>query len=395
MRKKISQAATGQSFILQMGNCAERFKDCNGKKIHNFLRIMLQMACAIETLSGTEVVPVGRIAGQYAKPRSSDSEERDGRVLPSFRGDNVNGFEFDQVSRTPNPARLLEGYFRSAATLNLIRAFWDGEYADIQNLHDWQEHLFRKDLAADSAYLCVLGDMERLGRDMQSVASESPRRFYASHEGLLLDYEEAFTRVDTIKGGHYNTSAHFLWIGERTRNIDGAHVEYFRGIGNPIGLKIGPSASGVDVTRLCRRLNPDNEMGRVTLISRMGMARIASRLPELLKSVEAAGLKVTWMCDPMHGNTRAHGGFKTRDFGDVLEEWSRFAMICKAAGVSPGGIHLEITDEPVTECFGGLGGRTPSEIPDNYGSAVDPRLNAAQGFELAMHVGKTLSKALV
>lgn len=382
-----------QGFILQVGNCAESFSDCNGPKIHNFLRIMLQMSMVLEYKTNKKVIKIGRIAGQYAKPRSSNFEIINGVKIPCYRGDNVNEFNPTIDSRIPNPERLLEGYFRSASTLNLIRAFIQGGYNDINNLRDWQEHFFSKEISQLDYYKKFAIDITDSLKNINNgnLIDKKSDQIYTSHEGLLLDYEEAFTRLDTTCGGSYDTSGHFIWIGDRTRQIDSAHVEFVRGIGNPIGIKIGPNYEIGELIDLIRRVNPENREERLVLISRMGTKQVNIKLKPLLKAIKENALKVIWICDPMHGNTFTHNNFKVRSFNDVVDEIKSFFHICYAENVVPGGIHLEITAENVSECIGGINGLTLSNLSDNYVTKVDPRLNAAQALEIAFIVSELLN----
>jgi len=387
---KIKEVNKKKKFILQVGNCAESFSDCNGPKIHNFLRIVLQMAMIINYKSKLDVIKIGRIAGQYAKPRSSDYEIINGERIPAYRGDNINSYEPINDLRNPNPERLKEGYFRSAATLNLIRAFIQGGYSDIENINDWKEHFFEKDINKLEYYQKLMKDISNSLENQKDILNSLSNQIYTSHEGLILDFEEAFTRLDTVAGGYYDTSAHFIWIGERTRHFDGAHVEFARGIGNPLGIKIGPEFKSEEIINVIKRLNPDNKPGRITLIPRMGKDKIHERLPSLIDEVKYSGLDVTWICDPMHGNTFKHNGYKIRAFDDIVSEINSFFAISNDKNVVPGGVHLEITDENVTECVGGINGLGFKEISRNYATKVDPRLNAAQALELAIIIGDLL-----
>jgi 3-deoxy-7-phosphoheptulonate synthase len=396
--RKLRQALTGvnegNNFILQVGNCAESFSDCHGPKIHNFLRIVLQMALVIKYKTGRQVIKIGRISGQYAKPRSDDYESIDGKEIPSYRGDMVNDWTPTYEARTPNPDRLLEGYFRSAATLNLIRAFTQGGYNEIRNLRDWREHFFSKDISELPYYMKLEKDLtSALGKKEVVFNTTSDRdEVFVSHEGLLLEYEEAFTRIDTTLGGYYDTSAHLIWIGNRTRQSNGAHVEFAAGIGNPIGVKVGPDCDLDDLIALIKKINPNNEGNRLVLISRMGQDRIREDLKSLIQVIKSNKLNVVWVCDPMHGNTFAHNGYKVRAFDDIAAEIRSFVKVCRDENVIPGGVHLEITAENVTECIGGINGLTLSGISDNYATKVDPRLNAAQALETAFIISESLSR---
>lgn len=397
LKKSIGSVNDGSHFILQAGNCAERFTDCNGLKIHNFLRIFQQMSLILRLKSSKEIISIGRIAGQYAKPRSNSYEIIDGVKFQSYRGDNVNKQEITQDSRRPNPDRLVDGYFRSAATLNLMRAFISGGYSDIKNLNDWGHHFFSEEVLSDKNYIALLNELNSLKNQQiktDIALKNNGTDFYCSHEGLILDYETAFARLDTIAGGYYSTSAQFLWIGERTRKIDEAHVEFFRGIKNPIGVKIGPQTEAKDLIKLIEILNPNNEEGRLTLIVRIGSNEIEKIFPSLLQKVTNSGAEVVWMTDPMHGNTFSHGDFKVRSLENIKEEIRQFINICYSYNVNPGGVHLELTDEDVTECIGGVLGLSLNDLPKNYLSSVDPRLNAAQAVELALFIGGLLKNGI-
>jgi len=394
LREALASVNEGKGFILQVGNCAESFSDCHGPKIHNFLRIVLQMALVIKYKTGRQVIKIGRVGGQYAKPRSDDYECVDGEKIPSYRGDMVNDWAPTYEARIPNPDRLLEGYFRSAATLNLVRAFTQGGYNDIKNLRDWKEHFFSKDISKLPYYMKLEVDLTSALENKEVVFSTTSERdeVFVSHEGLLLEYEEAFTRIDTTFGGYYDTSAHLIWIGNRTRQFDGAHVEFARGIGNPIGVKVGPDYNVGDLLTLIKKINPKNDDNKLILISRMGHDRIRENLKPLIQAIKDNNLNVVWVCDPMHGNTFAHNNYKVRSFDNVASEVKSFIAICKAEHVIPGGVHLEITPENVTECIGGINGLTLSGISDNYATKVDPRLNAAQALEMAFIVSESLNK---
>ena len=394
LREAITGVSKGKGFILQVGNCAESFSACHGPKIHNFLRIVLQMALVIKYKTDRQIIKIGRIGGQYAKPRSDDYECVDGERIPSYRGDMVNDCAPTYEARIPNPDRLLEGYFRSAATLNLIRAFTQGGYNEIKNLRDWKEHFFSKDISKLPYYIKLEKDLTSALENKEVIFNTTSERdqLFVSHEGLLLEYEEAFTRIDTTFGGYYDTSAHLIWIGNRTRQSDGAHVEFARGIGNPIGVKVGPDYNLVDLLTLIKKINPKNEDNKLILISRMGHDRIKEKLRPLIQVIKSEKLNVTWVCDPMHGNTFAHNNYKVRSFDDIASEVKSFIEVCKDEKVIPGGVHLEITAENVSECIGGINGLTLSSISDNYVTKVDPRLNAAQALETAFIVSESLNK---
>lgn len=393
LQNELSFVNMQRNFILQVGNCAELFSECNGQKIHNFLRIMLQMAMVIEYKTNKQVIKIGRIAGQYAKPRSKDTEEIKGKILPSYRGDIVNGFAPNLKIRTPDAKRLKEAYFRSAATLNLIRAFIQGGYNDIRNLDDWSQHFFSKEIVNTEYYRKLSDDIttsiENIKLGLNSKQEKS--QVYISHEALLLDYEAVFTRFDTVRGGYYDTSAHLLWIGDRTREPNGAHIEFVRGIGNPVGLKVGPDYKVEDIIKIIKKINPQNLEGKVSLIVRFGYDKIETLFQPLLLAIEKHKLSVNLICDPMHGNTFEHNGVKVRSFDHIMMEMKSFFKICYGNNFVPGGIHLEITEENVTECVGGINNISLNDINKNYVSKVDPRLNAAQALELAFLVSELLN----
>jgi 3-deoxy-7-phosphoheptulonate synthase len=392
LKGKLSEINKGNQFLLQIGNCSESFSDCNGPLIHNFLRIIMQMDMILSLNGGKEIIKVGRIAGQYAKPRSQVVEEFNGKQILTYRGDNVNSDIADENQRIPNPDRLLEGYFRSAATLNLIRAFTQGDYPSLDNLEDWEQHFFKREIQNLEYYQRFEEKLDRAISKGQILWHRDTRahQIFISHEALLLNYEEVFTRLDTIAGGYYDTSAHMLWVGDRTRQPEGAHVEFMRGIGNPLGIKIGPEFKPSDIVNVIKTINPKNEKGKVVLISRMGKNLVTKKLPELINTVESNSLEVIWSCDPMHGNTFTHNGYKTRSFDDIAEELRQFFKICRIEKVIPGGVHLEVTSENVTECIGGISGLTLKDLPANYKTKVDPRLNAAQALELAFIISELM-----
>lgn len=392
LKDKLAEINEGNTFLLQIGNCSESFSDCNGPLIHNFLRIILQMEMVISFKSGKEIVKVGRVAGQYAKPRSQAVEEINGKQILTYRGDNVNSDVPEEKQRIPNPDRLVEGYFRSAATLNLIRAFTQGGYASLLNVEDWEQHFFNREIRNLEYYQRFEEKLNRAVSNGQVLLhrDERTQHIFISHEALLLNYEEAFTRLDTTTGGYYDTCAHMVWIGDRTRQPDGAHVEFVRGIGNPVGIKIGPGFNPSEVVNVLKAINPKNEKGKVILISRMGKNLVAKKLPELIHTVKSNGLEVVWSCDPMHGNSFTHNGYKTRSFDDIAEELRQFFKICRIEKVIPGGVHLEVTSENVTECIGGISGLTLKDVPANYKTKVDPRLNAAQALELAFIISELM-----
>ncbi len=374
-----------KSFILQAGDCSESFSDCNGPKIHNYLRIMLQMSAILSLSSKKNIVKIGRIAGQYAKPRTSDFEVVNGEKIPCYRGDMVNDYEPTRQARTPDPYRLLEAYFRSAASLNLVRAFTQGGYTQIQNFSDWKHHFFSGVVSESDDFVEFEKKLNFYLADKGLPLDRALKNdiIYTSHEALILDYEEAFVRVDTIKGVYYSTSAHMLWIGDRTRDVGKAHVEFARGIGNPIGVKIGPTCDPDELISIINLLNPENEEGKIVLICRLGKNNIETNLPTIIKAVSKADLNVLWVCDPMHGNTFVYNNYKVRSFNNVVDETKLFFGICYSEGVVPGGIHLEITPDNVTECVGGKCGLSFSDLEKQYNAKVDPRFNAAQALEFA------------
>ena len=397
LKKALAAVAAGEGFLLQGGDCAESFLEHRADNIRDFFRVFLQMAVVLTYAGGSPVVKVGRIAGQFAKPRSSPTEKKDGEELPSYRGDIINGPEFTPEARIPDPARQLEAYRQSAATLNLIRAFATGGYADLERVHQWNMG-FVKDSPQGHRYQALadriaetLGFMRACGITSENTPQLRTTRFYTSHEALLLGYEQALTRLDSTSGDWYATSGHMLWIGDRTRQPDHAHVEFCRGIRNPIGLKCGPSLDGDGLLRLIDVLNPKNEPGRVTLICRFGHDKVGQHLPKLIRAVEKAGRSVVWSCDPMHGNTiTAVGGYKTRPFDRILKEVESFFDVHRAEGTHAGGIHVEMTGQPVTECTGGAAAISETDLSDRYHTHCDPRLNADQALELAFLVAERM-----
>ncbi|MDA8807647.1 3-deoxy-7-phosphoheptulonate synthase [Flavobacteriaceae bacterium] len=395
LKSDLSRVNIGEKFILQVGNCSETFSDCNGPKIHNFLRLMLQMESIIEFNTNIEIIKIGRIAGQYAKPRTANSELINGIKVSTYRGDNINDYNSDIDSRTPNPLRLLEGYFRSASTLNLIRAFIQGQYNDIAYFNNWEEHYFHKEILKNKKYLKFANEFNTI---LERKTNKSKKQYkndsvYISHEALLLDYEESFVREDTTFSGFYSTSAHTLWIGNRTRQLHGGHVEFVRGIDNPIGVKIGPDYVIDEILQIINKINPLNEPGRVMLISRMGAEQINLKLKPLMETIKKShNNNVIWICDPMHGNTFSHKNYKVRRFENITEEIKAFFAICNSLGLVPGGVHLELTEENVTECIGGISNIELSDLNVNYTTKVDPRLNALQGLEIAFLISSLISK---
>jgi 3-deoxy-7-phosphoheptulonate synthase len=397
LKKMLADAGEGKSFVLQGGDCAERFVDCNKSQIENKLRVLLQMSLVLVYRASVPVVRIWRGAGQFAKPRSSNVETLDdGRVVPSFRGDNVNGFSVDE--RKPEPQRLVQAYFHSAATLNYIRALVDGGFASLFYPHSWDLEFIKSDKVR-SEYNAVLDELERgldllrtigaaerMGQDLDSITIGT------SHEGLILAYEEALSEV-TRDGDAYNLGAHFLWIGDRTRQLDGAHVEYFRGIKNPIGLKCGPSLEPAELASLVRRLNPDSEPGRLTLITRYGASKIAELLPAHIAAVKETGIRVTWICDAVHGNTFVtDSGFKSRDIENIWSEIQQAITIHADAGSVLGGVHLELTGENVTECVGGTQELEADQLSQAYETFCDPRLNYTQSLDIAFRLSNVLGR---
>ncbi len=399
LKGKIAQVARGEAFLLQGGDCAETFAGVTADNVRNKLRVLLQMAVVLTYAASVPVVKVGRIAGQYAKPRSSDLETRDlpdgtQRTLPAYRGDAVNGYDFTPESRVPDPQRLVDVYNSSAATLNLVRAFVTGGYADLRQVHTWNTDFVRESPVGQQ-YEAIANEIERALTFMKAIGADPDEfhrvDFHSSHEALVLEYEHAMTRIDSRTGTPYDVSGHFVWIGERTRQLDGAHVELMSHIRNPIGVKLGPSTSADDALALAAKLNPENEPGRLTFITRFGAGRIRDGLPTLVEKVTAAGLEVAWVCDPMHGNTfEASSGYKTRRFGDVIDEVQGFFDVHRALGTWPGGLHVELTGDDVTECVGGGEDLLEVDLGNRYESVCDPRLNRVQSLELAFLVAEML-----
>ena len=393
----MADAARGRAFVLQAGDCAETFADARANTIRAKLKTVLQMAVVLTYGAQLPVIKIGRMAGQYAKPRSSATEQRDGVELPAYRGDMVNDLAFEEAGRTPDPERLVEAYHRASATLNLIRAFTQGGYADLRQVHEWNKD-FVRDSAVGQRYERMAKDLDRALAFMHACGAdpEEFRRvdFYSGHEALLLDYERALTRIDSRSGQPYGTSGHFLWVGERTRQLDGAHVDFAASVRNPIGVKLGPTTTPEDALALVERLDPRMEPGRLTLISRMGADRVGEALPPLIEKVNASGHEVVWVCDPMHGNTFVTaGGHKTRNFDDVMDEVRGFFQVHRTLGTYPGGLHIELTGDDVTECVGGGGGLGEADLTDRYETACDPRLNREQSLELAFLVAEHLADA--
>ncbi len=400
LRAHLGEVAAGRGFIVQGGDCAESFAEFRADTIRDTLRVLLQMAVVLTFGSGLPVVKVGRMAGQFAKPRSSPVERRADVELPSYRGDIVNALEFTPTARRADPDRQLQAYSQSAATLNLLRAFTGGGYAMLTRVHQWNLDFVRGS-AQGMRYQDVanriseaLTFMAACGISDLTTPAMAHTKLYTSHEALLLGYEQALTRTDSITGAPYNTAAHMPWIGDRTRDLDGAHVEYMRGIANPIGVKAGPSLTPDDLLRLCEVLNPRNEPGRLTVIARLGHDKIGRHLPPLIRAVQRDGRAVVWSCDPMHGNTiQSASGYKTRPFGQIMSEIEGFFAVHRAEGTHPGGIHIEMTGQNVTECTGGAQAITDAALPARYRTLCDPRLNAQQSLEIAFLLAENLKEA--
>ncbi len=395
LREHIARAAAGRAFVLQGGDCAETFAGATAEQIRNRIKTVLQMAVVLTYGASMPVVKMGRMAGQFAKPRSSDTETRGDVTLPAYRGDIVNGFDFTEGSRRPDPQRLLKGYHTAAATLNLIRAFTQGGFADLREVHSWNKGF--AETPANQRYERLAKDIDRALQFMEAAGADFDElrrvEFYTGHEGLLMDYERPMTRVDSRTGTPYNTSAHFLWIGERTRDLDGAHIDYFSRIRNPIGVKLGPTTSPDTVLELIDKLDPEREPGRLTFITRMGAGKIRDALPPLLEAVRDSGALPLWVTDPMHGNgITSATGYKTRRFDDVVDEVRGFFEAHRAAGTFPGGIHVELTGDDVTECLGGSEEIDEAALATRYESLCDPRLNHRQSLELAFLVAEELEK---
>ena len=396
LRAQLAAAGRGEAFLLQGGDCAETFAEATADNIRNKVKTILQMAVVLTYGASLPVVKMGRMAGQYAKPRSSDSETRDDVTLPAFRGDIINDYAFTPEARTPDPQRLLEAYHTSASTLNLIRAFTTGGFASLLRVHEWNRGFTTN--PAYKRYDEIAAEIDRAIRFMAACGADFDALrtvdFFASHEGLLLDYERPLTRIDSRTGLPYDCSAHFLWIGERTRQLDGAHVDYFSRVHNPIGVKLGPSTSGDDALALIDRLNPTGEPGRLTFITRMGASQVRDRLPALVEKVTADGRPVTWVCDPMHGNgITSATGYKTRRFSDVMDEVAGFFEVHRALGTVPGGLHIELTGDDVTEVLGGSAEIDDEGLARRYETLVDPRLNHQQSLEMAFQVVELLRAA--
>ncbi len=394
LKEKLKKVALGEAFLLQGGDCAESFSDFSANNLRDSFKVILQMSAVLTYASSLPVVKIGRMAGQFAKPRSDDFEEKNGLKLPSYRGDIINDIEFNEPSRKPDPNRMLDAYSQSAYALNLIRAFATGGFADLEKVHNWNLDFVKRSTKDKYFELAnsitnALKFMKACGFNKKNVPEFRQVEFYTSHEALLLNYEEALTREDSFSGGWYDCSAHMLWIGERTRNLDEAHVEFMRGIENPIGIKIGPSVDEGYLIDLLNILNPSNEPGRVTLITRMGSENIYSTLPKLIKVIKANNKNVIWSCDPMHANTyKSSTGFKTRSFDKIIEEIEAFFKVHQKEDSFPGGIHLELTGLDVTECVGGSQKIKEENLSDRYHTHCDPRLNASQGLDLAFKLSE-------
>jgi 3-deoxy-7-phosphoheptulonate synthase len=399
LKAALAKAQSGQAFLLQGGDCAESFGEHSADNIRDFFRVFLQMAVVLTFAAASPIVKVGRIAGQFAKPRSTDGETIDGVTLPAYRGDIVNDIEFSEQARAPDPRRQIEAYRQSAATLNLLRAFATGGYANLENVHRWMLG-FVQDSPQSERYQGVadritetLAFMRAIGLDSETNPELRATDFYTSHEALLLGYEQAMTRLDSTSGDYYATSGHMVWIGDRTRQLDGAHVEYCRGVRNPIGLKCGPSIGTDELARLIDALNPAEEPGRLSLIGRFGADRIESALPALIRAVKREGRRVLWVCDPMHGNTiKTASGYKTRPTDRIAAEIRSFFAVCKAEGAYAGGVHLEMTGKDVTECTGGAREISEDDLRNRYHTYCDPRLNAEQAIEVAFLIAELIKR---
>ena len=399
LKDQLADVVDGKAFLLQGGDCAESFAEFNPDNIRDTFKLMLQMSLVLTYSASLPVVKVGRIAGQFSKPRSSPNESKNGIELPSYLGDNINGMEFNEKSRVPDPKRLFKAYSQSAATLNLIRAFCHGGFADLQNVHNWNLGFIKnspalkrfkelEDRIADAlAFMDACGINSDFNRRLKTV------NFWTSHEALLLPFEETMTRTDSTTGENHDTSAHFVWIGDRTRQIDGGHVEFCRGIENPIGIKCGPTLKPEDLINLCNKINQRNEKGKITLISRFGTDNVSKHLPKLIRAIKKEGLNVIWSCDPCHGNTvKAATGFKTRPFNSVLKEVKNVFTCHQSEGSYAGGLHIEMTGQNVTECIGGAQKISEKDLSSRYHTHCDPRLNANQALELAFLISDEIKK---
>ena len=395
LRERLGAAARGEAFLLQGGDCAETFAEATADRIRNKVKTILQMAVVLTYGASMPVIKLGRMAGQYSKPRSSTTETRAGVELPAYRGDAINGFPFDAESRRPDPQRLLKAYHTSASTLNLVRAFTKGGFADLRQIHEWNRGFISS--PANARYEVMARDIDRAMKFMAACGGDGDALrtvdFYSSHEGLLLDYERALTRIDSRTGTPYNVSAHFVWIGERTRQLDGAHVDLMSRVRNPIGVKIGPKTTPDDLMALVDKLDPDRETGRLTLVSRMGAGTVRKALPALVETTKREGVPALWICDPMHGNTfESASGYKTRRFDDVLDEVRGFFEVHAAVGTIPGGLHVELTGDDVTECLGGSEQIDDADLATRYETLCDPRLNHQQSLEMSFLVAEMLAE---
>jgi len=396
LRERLAKAARGEAFLLQGGDCAETFAGATAEAIRNRVKTILQMAVVLTYGASMPIVKMGRMAGQFAKPRSSDTETRGEVTLPAYRGDIVNGYDFTPESREADPRRLVQGYHTAASTLNLIRAFTQGGFADLRQVHSWNRGFASN--PANHRYEKLAGEIDKAIRFMEAAGADFDElkrvEFYSSHEGLLMDYERPMTRIDSRNGTPVNTSAHFIWIGERTRALDGAHVDYFSRIRNPIGVKLGPTTTPDDMERLIDKLDPDREPGRLTFVARMGAGRVRDALPPLLEAIRGMDANPLWITDPMHGNgLTTPTGYKTRRFDDIVDEVKGFFEAHRAAGTYPGGIHIELTGDDVTECLGGSEQIDEADLATRYESLCDPRLNHMQSLELAFLVAEELGAA--
>jgi len=399
LQERLGAVVAGKAFLLQGGDCAESFAEFHPNNIRDMFKVLLQMAVVLTFGAGCPVVKLGRLAGQFAKPRSSETETQNGQTLPSYRGDIINGLEFDAAAREPDPQRMVQAYSQSAATLNLLRAFAQGGYADLHRVHAWNQD-FVADSPQGERYRALadrltetLDFMAACGLNSETAPQIRETEFYTSHEALFLSYEEALTRIDSTTGDWYDCSAHLVWLGDRTRQVEGAHAEFLRGIKNPIGMKCGPTLEPDDLLRLIDRLNPENEPGRLTLITRMGADKVEARLPYLIRAARREGREVVWCCDPMHGNTiTSSNGYKTRVFGRILDELHSAFAIHDAEGSYAGGVHFELTGQNVTECIGGAQGVSEASLAERYLTHCDPRLNASQALELAFEIAEALKQ---
>jgi 3-deoxy-7-phosphoheptulonate synthase len=395
LRSRLADAAAGKAFLLQGGDCAETFADATAEKIRNRVKTMLQMAVVLTYGASMPVIKMGRMAGQFAKPRSSNDETREGVTLPAYRGDAVNGYDFTLESRTADPQRLLQAYETSSSTLNLIRAFTKGGFADLRSVHEWNRGFANNPVNAK--YLSLAKEIDRAIKFMAACGADFEElrttEFFVSHEALLFDYERPMTRIDSRTGAPYDLSGHFVWIGERTRQLDGAHVDFLSRVRNPIGVKLGPTTSTSDILELIEKLDPNREPGRLTFISRMGAGKIREELPKLVEAVKDSGATPLWITDPMHGNgITTKNGYKSRRFDDVMDEVAGFFEVHRAAGTFPGGVHVELTGDDVAECLGGSELIDEGTLEERYESLCDPRLNHSQSLELAFLVSESLTK---